>query len=133
MNATAQKITWPLDHPDNIKSRLEEACGWFELEAPSVPTDENGKISFDGPLTAFLRREGLNLDWIFCGDVESLARYFRDNKLQEKEFLSETRLNLTTGEQKGLIAALKMVVEEKLDIEECMKAWRAAVRQSRVG
>lgn len=59
------------------KARLELCAEWTSTEAPNELLDDNGSPSQE--LLRYCRKESLNLDWLFIGDIRSLVLAGRRN------------------------------------------------------
>ena len=62
---------------NEAKARPEQFAEWTSKEAPSALQDENGSPSQE--ILRYCRKEHLNLDWLFIGDVRSLVLAGRRN------------------------------------------------------
>lgn len=130
MNTMASITPSPADAPEVVQARLDSVCHWFDIKAPAISVGSDGEILLDGPLTKFLHREGINLDWIFCGEVEGLVRKFRDDRKNERKFVKEIR-TMSKEEQTALLIVLTSVVDGDVGMSQGMQLWCKAVAQSR--
>tara|TARA_R110000850_G_scaffold225728_1_gene351112 strand:- start:1140 stop:1586 length:447 start_codon:yes stop_codon:yes gene_type:complete len=119
------------------EGRIEWFCAHFDVAPPKLQYDEDEptQIALTDELMEWVKREGVNLDWAFCGRVSGvLAAYRERNRVTPK---SEEWISLLGGfddqEHDILLAGLMLIVKSGADIDSVMRGVAEQIEEYRAG
>ncbi|MEM1156003.1 MAG: hypothetical protein AAGI44_17850 [Pseudomonadota bacterium] len=116
----------PNTEPSTPEQRIEWFCDHFGCAAPELeyenPEKREGPLLTD-ELMEWTKREGVSMDWLFCGDNVALLASHRIRYCEGSLFRRATDPlgMLPPDEIKVLTAGLTATVEHGADLDDVMK------------
>ncbi len=100
-------------------ARIDWFCKHFEVERP-VLEYEDGDMLLSDALMEWIKREGVSIDWIFCGSASCALAVYRQ-KYRFSPALEEigTILGQLDNTEKSIVmAGLKLVADGKAKVDD---------------
>lgn len=119
------------------KQRIEWFCDHFGCVAPKLEYDDPDQVEglmLTDELGAWAKREGVSLDWLFCGDDIALLAAHRVRYCEGSLFhrATEPLGKLPPDEIKVLAAGLTAAVDHDADLEDVMKSVCSTIFEMRL-
>ncbi|WP_282129514.1 hypothetical protein [Roseobacter litoralis] len=119
----------------STEGRIAFFCARYECEPPELEydQDEPQAILLTDDLISWTRREGVNLDWLFCGSVAGLLPVYRERyrmSAQVEEFGSLVG-KLDDAEQNMLLGGLMLCTKAGADVDEVMQLTSQKINEHR--
>jgi len=113
------------------EQRIRQFCEWFDLEMP-VLEYEDGDIAVTEELIEWVREAGVSLDWVFCGDVKSMAIAYRQDRQQMADWAKIIE-RFDSGEQKIMAKALRRHHEGRCSLDDALSQMTSDITTYRAG
>ena len=117
--------------------RIHWFCEHFKLEVPPLEyeTEEPhiGALLLSDDLLKWCVAEGVNLDWLFCGDTRGLLADYRDRELEKQGARQFVKLTdkLEPEVKEGLFTAIRAVVQFGVPMPEAIAELDKVVTEHR--
>lgn len=121
--------TYEVETADAIKARIAQWCDWFSLDAPKVRT-RLGSVYLTDQLANWMDESSASFDWIFCGNPKGMAVVFHQAMEANKQAIPAIQAFDET-EKKMMLAALLLIAQNEVTLEDSMGAFKSAVEERR--
>lgn len=118
------------DTTSTIRKRIALFAKWFDLEAPEIETNDEGKILLSDDLYNFISTEGASFDWIFLGAVKGMVHSHRQECKSSKK-LQKTIGALDDVEIQYLLKAFRFNDEGLASFEDALSVCKEALDEYR--
>jgi hypothetical protein len=119
------------------EGRIEWFCAHFDVAPPKLQYDEDEptQIALTDELMGWVKREGVNLDWAFCGRVSGvLAAYRESNRVTPQSEEWNSLLGGFDDQEHGiLLAGLRLARKSGADIDSVMRGVAEQIEEYRTG
>lgn len=108
------------------EGRIEWFCAHFEIEPPKLQydDDEPDQIVLTDDLLKWIGREGVNMDWAFCGSISGALAVHREKYrvTPEQEEWAELLEKFDAHELSIVLAGLKQAKEPGISMDSAMRS-----------
>ena len=89
-----------------------------------------GSVYLTDELASWMDESSASFDWIFCGNPKGMAVVFHQAREAHKQAIPAIQAFDET-EKKMMLAALLLIAENEVTLEDAMGAFKSAVEESR--
>lgn len=112
-------------------ARIQQWCEWFDLAMPSLKIVK-GQVHLTEQLQTWMNEAYASWEWIFRGDAKVMAGHYRKAVEGERAFASDVQA-MDPVEQKLMLFAMRSSLDDSLNFDDIMAAFKAAIAEHRAG